>query len=410
MMRLLFLTNLYPPNDPGGLEQVCYEVATALTARGHTVQVLTSRDGRAAQDHAEPGVTRSLYLQADLDYYQPLDFLTKHAVRERSNRAELRKAIAATQPDVLVVWGMWDLSPELAWRAEQWLPGRVAYYLASYWPMEPDVHERYWQLPANSAIGKALKWPVSAVVTPILRRERRSRAPELQHSRCCSRYVRDTLVASGALPESAGIIYLGIDPSFDVRPVQAGGSGRLRLLYFGSLFPHKGVHTAIEALGLLKAGGLIDGVDLTLLGSGHPDYEEHLRRMVTEQGLENLVHFVPRVPRNEVPGWLARSDVFLFTSTWAEPMARTVMEAMAAGLLVIGSDVGGQTEMLAHGENALTYQPGDASGLASRIAEAAADPARRERLAQAGQQMVHERFTLYRMVDDLEEWLEQLSS
>ncbi len=409
-MRLLFLTNLYPPNDPGGLEQICHEVATALIARGHAVQVLTSRDGRAAQDRSEPGVTRSLYLQADLDYYRPLDFLTKRAVRERSNRAELRKAIETVRPAILVVWGMWDLSPELAWCAEQWLPGRVAYYLASYWPMEPDVHQRYWQLPANSAVGKALKWPVSAVVTPILRRERRAKAPELQHSRCCSRYVRDTLVASGALPESAGLLYLGIDPSFSVCPVEAGETGRLRLLYFGSLFPHKGVHTAIEALGILKASGRLAGIDLTLLGSGHPDYEKHLRRMVTEQGLENLVHSVPRVPRNEVPDWLARSDVFLFTSTWAEPMARTVMEAMAAGLLVIGSEVGGQTEMLAHGENALTYQPGDAAGLADRIAEAAADPARRERLAQAGQQMVREQFALCRMVDELEEWLEQLSS
>ena len=105
---------------------------------------------------------------------------------------------------------------------------------------------------------------------------------------------------------------------------------------------------------------------------------------------------------------LRQYDVFLFTSTGPEAMARTVMEAMAAGLLVIGSEVGGQVEMLVNEENSLTFQAEDAEALARHIERVLRDPALLSRLAQAGQQMILERFTLQRMADDMETWLASL--
>ena len=86
-------------------------------------------------------------------------------------------------------------------------------------------------------------------------------------------------------------------------------------------------------------------------------------------------------------------------------MARSVMEAMAAKLLVIGSEVGGQMEMLQNGVNSLTFSAGDAEGLARQIALALADPELRVRLAAAGQALVLSDFTLDRMVDRIEAWL-----
>jgi glycosyltransferase involved in cell wall biosynthesis len=183
----------------------------------------------------------------------------------------------------------------------------------------------------------------------------------------------------------------------------------LRLVYFGRLIHDKGVHTALEALNLLNQRGLADQFQLTILGSGHPDYEAKLHQMVETFGLWNQVEFVRQVPREEIPQWLGRFDSFVFTSIWPEPMARSVMEAMAAGLLVIGSEVGGQMEMLAHDQNALTFRAEDAPGLAEQLLEAWQNPAQRRQLAQAGQQMVLERFTLKRMVNDLEAYLLNIS-
>ena len=89
-------------------------------------------------------------------------------------------------------------------------------------------------------------------------------------------------------------------------------------------------------------------------------------------------------------------------------MARTVMEAMAAGLLVIGTQAGGQREMLRDNENALVFEMENPMDLADQLARALDEPHLRLRLARSGQQMILERFTLKRMVDDIESWLRSI--
>jgi glycogen(starch) synthase len=407
-MRLLFLSNLYPPFNIGGNEQLCQEIAECLRQRGHTVRVLTSRYGLNHTVLPEQDVIRRLHLQANVNYYRPSDFFLKRTHQERSNERELRLAIDQLGPDLVVVWGMWNLSRNLPYWAEQWMPGRVAYYISSYWPMDTDIHIEYWASPTKRPMSELIKRPLRDLALSQLRREGYPHQLGFEHVMCCSQYVKDTLVQAGKVPASAGVLFLGIDPEPFLRfsPTTKEVKGEpLRLSYFGSLLPHKGIHTAIKALGLLKQRGLANRVELTILGSGHPDYEALLRRLVTQLGVEDRVHFAGRVLRDEIPAWLGRFDVFLFTSVWAEPMARSVIEAMAAGLLVIGTEVGGQVEMLANEENGLTFQPEDAETLANHIERVLSDRALLHQLALGGRQMVLERFTLKRMVDDIETWL-----
>jgi glycosyltransferase involved in cell wall biosynthesis len=407
-MRLLFLSNLYPPYEIGGYEQWCQEVAERLTARGHRLQVLTSRYGVSKSQPAEPNVIRSLHLQAEVHHYRPAQFFLKRTRQEQWNEHELRRVINEFGPDLVVIWGMWDLSHRLPYCAEQWLPGRVAYYISSYWPNDLDLHREYWRLPAHRKVTESIKKPFRRAALARLDREGYPPRLQFEHAVCCSQYVRTALVQAGKLPAQSGVLLGGIDPApfLASRAVSGESSdGYTRLLFVGSLLPHKGAHTAIEAMGLLRQRGGIDRVSLTILGGGHPDYEARLRNMVDELGVDGQVHFAGRVPRSEIPKWMPRYDVYLFTSIWAEPMARVVMEAMAAGLAVIGTEVGGQTEMLCSGENALTFEAGNATSLAARIETLVARPELRSSLAQAGQAMVLERFTLDRMVEDMEAWL-----
>jgi glycosyltransferase involved in cell wall biosynthesis len=130
-----------------------------------------------------------------------------------------------------------------------------------------------------------------------------------------------------------------------------------------------------------------------------------LERRVRELGIGAFVTFLGRVPRSEIASLLAEQDAFLFTSVYEEPIARSVMEAMAAGLAVIGTPVGGQQEMLEDGQNALVFQPKDAAELAGCLLRLRGDPSLRARLAEAGRQTVLQRFTLERMVDEMEDWL-----
>lgn len=409
-MRILFVTNFYPPHDLGGWEQNCQEIVHALRARDHEAYVLTSRHGVSACAAPEPGVERVLYLEADLEHYRPASFFLRRPGQERANRRALRQTIDAFRPDLVFIWGMWNLSTELAYRAEQWLPGRVAYAIAGYWFLPPNAHEAYWAQPGRRPVVKALMAVPRGIALRRLARERRRYRLELAHAACVSHYVRDKLVAAEALPESSRVIYNGIDPApyLECARSRVTEPGRLRLIYFGGVVEHKGVHTAIEALGVLKARRLVDRVHLTILGGGHPDYVARLHALVDDLRLQASVSFAGRVPREEVPAALAAHDVFLFTSLWEEPIARTVMEAMAAGLAVVGTAVGGQAEMLRDGDNALVYPPGDAEALADHVQRLLDDPALVQRLAAAGRQTVLERFTLERMVDEYEAWLQEI--
>jgi glycogen synthase len=410
-MRLLFLTNLYPPNDLGGYEQWCQEVAIRLRERDWQVKILTSQYGdltKTAID--EEHVTRSLFMETDINYYRPLDFFLNRPGHEKANLAELHRVIDQFSPDLIMVWGMWNLSLNLPYFAETWLPGRVAYYISSYWPMDTDPHTVYWNLPTNRRLNEFLKLPFRMLALRQLAREGYPPKLQFDHAVCCSEFVRDTLVAAGKLPAHAGVLYGGSDLQPFLQKVvrQKHDDAPLRLLYFGRLIFDKGVHTALEALGLLKQRGLADRVELTILGNGRSDYEAQLHKLVTTHNIEEYVKFEKWVSRDKIPQKLKQYDVYLFTSIWPEPMARSVMEAMAAGLLVIASRVGGQVEMLEDGQNALTFPAEDAMCLADHIATLLDKPSLRISLANEGQRTVLERFTLTRMVDEIEDYLKNV--
>jgi glycogen synthase len=411
-MRILFLTNFYPPFEIGGYEQWAKEIALALNKKGHEIIIITSRRGKNSNSPLESGaVIRSLYLQSDLNYYRPLDFFLKAPFQEKNNLKELERHILEYQPDVVLVWGMWNFSLNLPYYAEKLMPDRVAYYIASYWPADIDPHRMYWNLPTNHKITKPIKHLLKIFANLKFSIDKYPPLLEFKNVVCCSKYVRDTLVTSGHLPQHAGILYGGIDTNpFSQKNEQINNNSHraLQLLYFGRLVEQKGVINAIEALDILKQRGMIEKVELTIVGKGHSGYEANLRSKVNNLGINDRVHFYDWIPRERVPKFLKKFDVYLFTSIWPEPMARSVMEAMASGLLVIGSEVGGQTEMLINDQNALTFKPNDSRGLSEKIISILDHPTNREKLSRAGLEMVNKRFTLSRMADEIEEFLFQI--
>lgn len=408
-MRVLFISSQYPPYELGGYEQLCQEAALELQRRGHDVRILTSRYGLKPGDALVSGnVDRSLHLTADIHYYRPLDFFLRRPGRERANLAALDRTLDEFKPDAVMFWGMFALSHELPYRAEGRLPGRVTYYLASYWPTDPDLHESYWSSPANRKLTEWVKRPLRAAALAGLRREGHPRSLRFEHAISCSEYVRDRLVEAGMLPAGSGVVHTGSDPemfaSEDLKQERRTNEA-LRLLYFGRLVPDKGVHTAIEALGLLKGEGLVERVKLTILGDGHPDYKQQLLDLVSSMGIGANVEFAGKVGREQIPSILQHHDVFLFTSIWPEPFGRTIIEAMMAGLVVIGSDVGGSREIFRSYNSSLLYPLGDASALADRIKRVLAEPELRCQLAEAGRRLAFERFTISHFTDQIESFL-----
>jgi glycosyltransferase involved in cell wall biosynthesis len=98
-------------------------------------------------------------------------------------------------------------------------------------------------------------------------------------------------------------------------------------------------------------------------------------------------------------------DVLVHTPEWAEPFPFTPLEAMGCGLPVIGAISGGAEELLHHGENSLTYPPGNAEQLAARIQELLISPALRCQMAETAQSEVLAKFNDATVMDQVENFL-----
>ncbi|HJS83384.1 MAG TPA: glycosyltransferase family 4 protein, partial [Nitrososphaera sp.] len=308
-------------------------------------------------------------------------------------------------PDLIFVWGMWALSKALPALAEQLFPGRVVYYLSDYWPSALDMHTTYWQSPARRWPMQVTKQVLSKVAMSMLAKEGQ---PELKLEKviCVSARVRELLVEAGLPIQHARIIHGGTDIErfLDVRK-RDYHSGHLKLLYAGQLVRHKGVHTAIEAMARLVNQQGICQITLTLVGSGHPDYEAFLRDLIARERLQDFVTFHKLVSKEEMPALLQQFDVLVFPSIYEEPLARMTQEAMASGLVVVGTTTGGTREILRESETGLTFAPEDADGLAEQVTRLFNDPDLCCRLAQSGRQTVLENFTLDKMVKEIEVFL-----
>ncbi len=134
-----------------------------------------------------------------------------------------------------------------------------------------------------------------------------------------------------------------------------------------------------------------------LVGDG-PQREE-LVSLAAALGLEGRVHF-PGL-QEDVRPYLAAMDVYLMSSLF-EGLPLALLEAMAMRCAVVATAVGGIPEVIREGENGFLVQPQQPEVLARKVEEVLASPELRGRVGETGRRTVQERFSMQRMVQDLE--------
>lgn len=416
-MRLLFLCNHYPPRHIGGYEELCQDVAIGLRRRGHQVTVLTSRPRPglglgAAEDTGaegdlgeEPQVIRTL--ETEVAVGDPLAtprLILGREGRAARNRHRLAEALARVQSDAAVVWALWNLSPGIAAGLEAALGQRVLYYVADYWPTLPDAVTQHLAAPSRRPVSRLAKRLLAAgLARP---RRRLSDGLRMAEVACVSQAVLDALRSAGVSMGRAEVIHNGIDPAqfqpADHRP----DPPPLRLLLAGRLAEDKGVFTAVEALALARSAG--HDVRLSLAGAADPAVEAALGQAIDRLGLQDRVRRLGRMPRERVPAMIAEHHVLLVPSLWPDPLPRSAQEGMATGLAVVASRIGGLPELITHDESGLLVSPGDPVALAQAIGRLAADPALRQRLADAGRRRIGDAFEIRRTVEAVESRLQSM--
>lgn len=163
----------------------------------------------------------------------------------------------------------------------------------------------------------------------------------------------------------------------------------------GRLHPVKDLPTLLRAVALLPSWWLL------VVGEGEEGVR--LRGLAEEMGLGERVVFTGEV--DDVPRVLEAFDVFCLPSRW-EGLPGSLVEAMAAGLPVVATRVGGIPEIVADGKNGLLVPPGDPQGLASAIAAAAQRP----ELGEKARLTVQEHFSEEAMVDGYERLWRELAT
>jgi sugar transferase (PEP-CTERM/EpsH1 system associated) len=169
------------------------------------------------------------------------------------------------------------------------------------------------------------------------------------------------------------------------------------------LDPVKDIPGLLEAVAIVRRRR--PDFRLAVVGEGpdRPRIEEARRRL----GLVEAVSLLGS--RSDVPERLAEASVFLLGSV-SEGISMTLLEAMAAGLPIVATDVGGNGEVVAHGETGVLVPPRDPSALADAVTGLLADPARLAAMGTAGRRRAEERFSVEAMVRRYERLYSELLS
>jgi glycosyltransferase involved in cell wall biosynthesis len=190
------------------------------------------------------------------------------------------------------------------------------------------------------------------------------------------------------------VIHCGVDPH-QFQYIEVRRQAR-KFLYAGRLAAEKGLPVLFESLKLLAQQG--HDYELTLIGDG--DERKSLEELARRMGIADRLVFAGFASQDGVRAHLLRSDIFILPS-FAEGVPVSLMEAMACGVPVIATHVGGIAELIESGETGLLVPASDAVALRDAIAKYIDDYGLREKVSRQGREKVMSDFNLDKEVDKL---------
>jgi glycosyltransferase involved in cell wall biosynthesis len=394
-LRLLGITNRYPPVAHGGYGEICADVMSGLAARGHQVSVLTCGGHDAAEDELD-GVRVVRRLDSVLaPWRRPVAGLRAVAHDAPLMRGELERGVDAVLP-----WHCRGVvKTNLRMAHEAGLP--VLYQLHDRWVLYERPGslyvpwarlDRFGARVPRELLGRALSGRV----------ELRAPAIDRDGTACfVSEWLEREHTRRGWRPRRGKIVRCGVSVERFARAEPPSQPPR-RLLFAGRVEPRKGLDVAVRALAASDP-------EMTLTVAGppeDPDYRVRLEALATELGVGDRIDWLGEVERDRVRELLGRHDVLVFPSVDVEAYALGMLEALAAGTIVVTSAQGGPREYLRHDENALLFEPGDVAGLVEALARLRGEDGLAARLLH-GARRTSEDISLDAVLDQLEELLAQ---
>ena len=361
--------------DSGGQNVHVESLARAFGRAGHDVTVYTRRDSAEL-----PGRVRMAdgvvveHLDAGPATWVPRDQLLPLVGQLGS---ELATRIAADPPDLV--------------HAHFWMSGLAALSATR------DVHVPVVQTFHALGVTKRRFQGRADTSPPVRIRMERALARAVDRVVATSTDEVAELVRLGATRKRITVVPSGVDvDQFTPDGPVAERGDRPRVLCIGRLVPRKGFDTVIRALvGVPDAELVIAGGPAAAELADDPE-ATRLTGLAERFGVADRVRLIGAVARPDVPALLRSADIVVCTP-WYEPFGIVPLEAMACGVPVAASAVGGQIDSVVHGTTGVHVPPRDPAALAHALRQLLDDPVRRAALGRAGAERARRLYGLDRI-------------
>ena len=403
-MRVLLVSNLYPPDYDGGYEISASKVAAGLRARGVEVDVVTSRFRPGFTPVAEePWVHRIFEFRPSVlgteshglrNKVKVVRILMRNEGMTLRNLPELRRFLKRRRYDVAYVFGLHHVG------------------LACCAALTERGIPILWHFGDHHLANRAAAWADSATyrffTRTILREIYQAEARlDLRHAAFLSEYLRDYYLEREVPLGKTYVLPRGVEFPLgtDVDRLREEPSV---VLMAGRLSTDKGFHVVLQAGRLLAERRLDLSWKMRIVGGGDESYLAELKALADPLG--ERVEFVPKVSQGEILQMMSRATVFVSASIWGEPFGRTNIEAMGCGTPLVASLTGAILEIVRPGESALVYPKEDAAALSRELEQVLDDPVLRRSLALKGVERVAEAYTMNGILDRTQAILQSIAS
>lgn len=413
-MKILLVSEMYPPDSDGGQEVNAQKLANQLLARGHEVTVITAafRDRYTGPTTVPSHVRRILEHGPTLEQAtagkallkRTLEYLAEVQVHKRNARS-MSRVLTDVKPDIAYVFGTSRIGLNFALECERkgvpvlWHQGG------------PNLERRLSQ---RLILGRL------AGLFRSLERE------ELQISYDYVAYVSKFLSDASSeyeLPmgltlgsKVRAILPRGIEFEFAEPNLERYTSGKIVMA--GRIAHFKGFHVALKAVKTLQEIAPDLSWSLDIYGEADDDdvmggisgsaYKQSLVTFMEDHGLADRVRFCGAVPRNELLDRFEEAAVFVSASDCGEAFANTIIEAGGKGAVLVVSDDGSAREVVQDEVTGLVFQPSDDAALSNLLFKVLTDPALAYSYASASTLRLKQLFGIDSIVDQTENVMRQV--
>jgi len=336
-MKILVISNYYPPHFIGGYEVACFNTVNFLKNCGHEVVVLTGNFMKESINF-EPIYRKLKYIN-----YEKPSFWDKHKI-EKYNYTLTKELIQSLKPDLVYLWSlrMISLSPAVA---VQDLHIKRIFEIGDFWM------KGYC---SNSFLSK-IKRKIKDIL-PFTISQEVNYSPAI----CVSKWVEKRMQELYHSKQT----YVIPNGTRIVHKKEKHLSKTIKYLFCGRLDYSKGLDIALRAFSSLKDQG-VKNFTFDILGEGEKQYVHTCKNMVNVLNLTKEVKFLGK--KNSLESTYEAYDILLMPTRMEEPFGLVIIEAMAAGVVVIASKGFGPSEIITHHKNGLLYEREDRNDLKNNI-------------------------------------------